>query len=208
MKLSGRKHLERRIGRLPNTCSMVASLMKTSTAALIAALLVLTPLAAKAADSSPKALEDDIKSAYIYNFIRFTEWPEEGAGKRRDFNLAIMGNLPLLKTFRGEEFQKASNNLHLNTQACDGLLCAKRNQALFIDHSMKDEAAKLIRAVEDTPVLTISDIPGFADQGGMIELKMQHDRVIFRINLEAVRKSGLYISAQLLQLAEIVGENP
>ena len=43
----------------------------------------------------------------------------------------------------------------------------------------------------------------------MIELVRRGDRLTFRINRKAIADSGLYVSAQLLQLGEIIdGENP
>lgn len=187
-----------RIGR------MLASVLP----ALSVLWLMTSPLATHASAASASALEDDIKAVYIYNFIRFAEWPEKRAGKQLRATLAIMGNLQLLKVFKSQNFQNASGHLRLESSACDTPLCATQSQVLFIDRSEKMELARILHALNGKAILTISDIDGFAESGGMIELRREKDRVMFRINLEAVRKSGLYISAQLLQLGEIVGEQP
>ena len=54
------------------------------------------------------------------------------------------------------------------------------------------------------PVLTISEIRGFADAGGAIQLFRDKDRIRFRINRDAARDRGLTLSARLLDLAVIV----
>ena len=53
-------------------------------------------------------------------------------------------------------------------------------------------------------MLTISDVPDFAAQGGMIGLKLRADRVRFDINQGASRRAGLVLSSQLLKLADEV----
>lgn len=185
-----------------------ASLLRLVTTVIFSVSLLLAAATSMAADKPLAALEDDIKAVYIYNFIRFTEWPGQKSANAREYSLTIMDNLQLLRIFRSEEFRKAAGDLTLTAQACDTPLCIGNSDALFIDKSMKEGLAKVLLFAEGKPLLTISDIPGFAEQGGMIELRREENRVVFRINIESVRKSGLYISAQLLQLAEIVGEKP
>ena len=53
-------------------------------------------------------------------------------------------------------------------------------------------------------MLTISEIRGFADAAGAIQLYRDKDRIRFKINLGAARDRGLSLSARLLDLAEIV----
>lgn len=50
-------------------------------------------------------------------------------------------------------------------------------------------------------VLTVSDAPGFAAAGGIIELFAEGNKVRFTINMEAASAAGLAISSRLAQLA-------
>jgi hypothetical protein len=58
--------------------------------------------------------------------------------------------------------------------------------------------AQLLRLV------TVSDIPGFAQLGGMIELPLEGERVGIVINRSSARKSGFEFNAQLLRLARVI----
>jgi len=78
---------------------------------------------------------------------------------------------------------------------------------LFIGKSDERQYQRQLKLIADHPVLTISDIPGFASQGGMIEIKYHNKKLTFVVNLQAVKRAGLYISAQLLQLGEVVGRD-
>ena len=55
-------------------------------------------------------------------------------------------------------------------------------------------------------VLTVSDIDGFADAGGMIQLVREGGRVRFEVNLDSVRGADLTMSSKLLRLASVVHE--
>ena len=55
-------------------------------------------------------------------------------------------------------------------------------------------------------VLWVSDQPGFAREGGMIELKRNGARMKLVINLEVLESEGLRASSKLLQLSEVVGD--
>ena len=57
-------------------------------------------------------------------------------------------------------------------------------------------------------LLTVSDIPGFARQWGIVEFKMVGNKVRFEINHNAARKDGLKISSRLLRVADVVSQIP
>ncbi|MFC1542259.1 YfiR family protein [Pseudomonadota bacterium] len=170
--------------------------------------LLLIPHALTATEPTPAALENEIKAVYIYNFVRFTEWPDEVFSPEQKKELSILGNLPLLKTLKKDAFLQVAKSINFHTHSCQMPACLKESQALFIDSSQSRLLPKIIRSLENRPILTISDIPGFADKGGIIEMKKEKERVVFIINMKAAFKANLYISAQLLQLAELVETQP
>jgi YfiR/HmsC-like len=44
----------------------------------------------------------------------------------------------------------------------------------------------------------------FAEQGGLIGLRVEADKVRFDINVDAAQRTGLTMSSQLLKLARVV----
>lgn len=188
-------------------CRLTSFRIKHCFTALVI-LLCLAPSTLIADESTPIALENEIKAVYIHNFIRFTEWPGEVSTPEQSRVLSILGNLSLLKTLKKETFRQVAKSTSLQTYACQMPACLKESHALFIDSSQRRQVPKIIRSLKNRPILTISDIPGFADKGGMIEMKNENGRVAFIVNLRAAFKAKLYISAQLLQLAELVETQP
>lgn len=144
--------------------------------------------------------ESEIKAIYLYNFIKFITWPAEQADT--DFNICIYGNNPfgthIDKLQSLTVRQRAINISYPNRgdlQSCD---------VLFITDSEEKFSAEILRKLTRQPILTVSDIDGFINTGGMIGFVKLGNVVKFDINLEQARSSELEISSKLLKLANEV----
>ena len=62
----------------------------------------------------------------------------------------------------------------------------------------------MLEKLKDARVLTVSEIDGFAQQGGIINFISERNKVRFEINPDAARRLGLNISSELLKLAKVV----
>jgi hypothetical protein len=75
---------------------------------------------------------------------------------------------------------------------------------LYVSASERQKLARLLRALAKSPreMLTVSDLPGFVDQGGMVQLFFDEENTIhFALNVDQARQAGLQFKAQLRQLA-------
>ena len=105
-----------------------------------------------------------------------------------------------------ENFSKKQTSGHpiivkkINAETDDFSSC----HLFFIGQSAKQQLPALFKQLQGTKVLTVSDISGFAHQGGMIGFVIEDGRVKIQINLRAVNHAGLKISAKLLEIAKIV----
>lgn len=150
----------------------------------------------------------ELKSVYIFNFIRFTDWPANSpATNATGVRLNVLYDQKLHDILQTISEKPAARQLGLKLLSCKEIDCLRASSALFIGEPDRGHFDQLLKLVEGAPVLTISDIPGFAEQGGMIEIKYHNEKLTFIVNLQAVKRAGLYISAQLLQLGEIVGRD-
>ena len=64
----------------------------------------------------------------------------------------------------------------------------------------------ILRQVARRPIITLGDTEQYARRGCVANLYLEGDRVRFRVNVDAVKRSGLRISARLLRLADIVND--
>jgi len=146
--------------------------------------------------------EYQVKAAFLPNFARFVTWPWDN--KATPLVFEVVGENPFdtaLEPVREQSFKghKAVVKYLANWKGKDGDL-----HVLFISRSMKGHIRKILKSLKRSPVLTVSDIKGFALHGGMIEFTEHDGSIHFIINLEAVRKAGLEMNFQLLKLADKV----
>lgn len=147
-----------------------------------------------------------LKSAYIYNFALFTRWPHDAAEPQNaPLNLCTAGTDDLvisLERLAGETIHGRPVSINTFDAEDAGGAC----HMLYIAGSEHRHFARLIEQTLAYPVLTISEIRGFADAGGIIQLYRARNRIRFKINLDAARGRNLNLSARLLDLAELVHE--
>jgi hypothetical protein len=184
-------------------CRAIRALCATFT--LIAAGVLLSASISAAAELSPPS-EYEIKAAFLYNFIKFTEWPPADLGKAQDpIIIGIVGKDPfgavLDKTVAGE---KVHDRAILVRRFPRMDAAAANSHVLFISASETNNLPAILKLLEGDAVLTVSDMENFAERGGVINLKNQNNKIVFEINLDAAKRVGLVMNAQLLKLAKIV----
>ena len=150
--------------------------------------------------------EYEIKAAFIPNFARFTTWPEQDS-KTGKFVFLIVGNNPFGQAINPINSQEFYGKKAVVKFAQDWQIPGDDVKVMFISRNMEDELEKILQDIKNRPILTISDIKGFAEAGGMIEL-LEHDGSIhFIVNIAAIRSSGLAMNYQILQLADkVIGQ--
>lgn len=175
--------------------------------ALRSRLLVagLTCLAAAAVEplEAPRPTEYEVKAAFLYNFAKFVKWPAEQA-LGPTFVVAVLGVDPfgevLDKTFAGKTLAERKAEI----RRIDSANAATDAQLLFVAASEKTRLAQILKALEGASVLTVSEMDGFSERGGMIGLKVQDDVVRFDVNLAQVERARLKMSSQIIRLAQRV----
>jgi hypothetical protein len=153
----------------------------------------------------PKPTEYDVKSAYLYNFSRFVQWPDGSAPDKSDsFPICVLGRDPfgpaLDATLAGHTVDGHKTVARRIAKPEDAAGC----RILFISSSEDEQLKVIIAALDHMGVLTVSDIPQFSDRGGMIEFVPEGSRVRFQVNLKAAQDAGLMLSSELLKVAVAV----
>jgi len=170
-------------------------------------LYVPPPLIAQPADSL--AVEDRYKlvSAFLYNFLMFTEWPEDNP--EAPLIIAVVGENPF-----GEAADAISQKT-LGGRAIQFMYFASPEDVgtphiLFIPRSQEQRAPGICAGLRGKPVLTVGESDRFTRQGGMIRFYEQPDRsgaqrvLRIEINETTADAAGLRFQAKLMRLAQIV----
>jgi len=77
-------------------------------------------------------------------------------------------------------------------------------QILYVSSSEMPHLSDAIQMLKGVPVLTIGETPGFARNGGIINLILEDNKVRFEVNVAAAKDADLNISSRLLALARII----
>ncbi len=159
-------------------------------------------LAASPLRADDAAKEYYVKAAFIYNFIKFTEWPGEKAiGLQSGINVCTLGGDPFGKA--ASVFTAASTDkLAIHLVEIGGAAQAKNQcHIVFLTHQRESTLSDDLRELRSSPVLTVSDISDFAGKGGVIGFVMQDGKIKIIVNTKAAEAAGLRLDAQLLEIA-------
>jgi hypothetical protein len=149
------------------------------------------------AESPPAVDEYKIKSGYLYNFTKFITWAEENT---ETFNICIVGNDPFGELIDPIE-QRSAFNLPIKLFRLTTVSKEQHCHIVYVSAGVNAKSATL----NNKNTLTVGEESGFISQGGMIAFVKQQDKIKLQINLKCLQKSGLKISAKLLEVVEIVG---
>jgi len=148
----------------------------------------------------------DVQSVYLFDFAKFVRWPP--GDEHQTFTLCVAGQKAYADTLKrlvqGEHIDAHPLAVRSLQTPGDESAC----QILFIGASAREQLEKLLAATAGKPVLTVSDVPGFLDRGGMIQFLLIGDRVRFSVNLRPVGTSGLTLSSELLKVSMTVTGRP
>jgi len=149
--------------------------------------------------------EDKIKASYIYNFIRFINWPMENNQKvSKVINVcSFSSSNHFFKAFgpvTGKQVRGRKIILHKITNPKQVAHC----DLLYIDKGKKSNLGEILPLINKYSILSVSDINNFCNQGGMICLVKSKGRIGVQINLKVARTAGFNISSNLLEVATIV----
>jgi hypothetical protein len=200
----------------------MVALKKTACACLSAAAkrLVCTMLAVFAALISASAplraaeplelIEQKIQAGLLYNFLKYTEWPARADAKEGSpIVVCLFGGDPFAGNLQPMAGRSVNQHV-IDIKRPQTLAETDGCSLLFINATQSANWPQMHAALEKMPILTVSNFPGFAMAGGMIEFTRTENRVGVAINTAAVTEANLLVGDRLLKLATPVraGSSP
>jgi len=146
--------------------------------------------------------EYEVKAAFVHNIAKFVEWPAS-VGARGILRLCVLGQGAFGEAAGGLRGKPVGGMVWEVAPVAAGANLSEC-QVLFIEASEARDLPRLLDSLKDGHVLTVGDTAGYGQQGVMVNLYLEQNKVRFEINLAAARHPGLKISSHLLKLARIV----
>lgn len=181
---------------------------------VLAAALCFPAQPAAAVDATDDVLEPlavrehRIKAAFLYNFARFVEWPEQAFDNdNAPFVIGLLGRDRLAAALEALEGKPVAGR-QVQIVRFGDVDEVDRCQLLFVDPSDTAQVTAILAALKGKSILTVGEIEDFAKLGGVIGFTVRKNKVGFEINHAAGARAGLTISSRLLKLAKIVAGDP
>jgi len=161
-----------------------------------------------------------VKAAYLLNFVRYAQWPEESfESPTAPIVVTQVGDCAVgdvLPDVIGKAEPVNGHPLTLQRVVAPDaapdreafLRSIEGSHMLFVCPCAPEGVQAIAEHLRGGKVLTVGDAPDFADHGGMIGFVLRRDRIVFEANPNAIQASSVSISAKVLKLASIVGEEP
>jgi hypothetical protein len=162
---------------------------------LLAGLLAAQP--ASAEDRRDREMK--IKAAFLHKFTKFITWPDT-AGSTLTICLLeddpFEGSLQKIAILESPTVEVV-RIVDLSELSVPGIC-----HLLYLDSAARTPVEKLLGAVRNRSIVTVSDRIGFVASGGIIELFEESNNVFFKINLAVAQRENVKISSRLLSLAK------
>jgi len=165
--------------------------------AMISAMAVAL-LGARPASLSGESLECQVKAAFLFNFLKFVEWPASGA--KAPWVIGVLGHDPFGEVLDDTVRGKIVNGRPVEVRRYDNPADVKDCNILFIGRDDYERTGIPMQP----GLLTVGEAPGFLQSGGAIRFYLEDHRVHFEIRPEAARTAGLHVSSQLLKLGRVL----
>lgn len=154
---------------------------------------------------TPKPNAGQVQAAYLYNFGKFVKWPAAApANQSGGFEICVLDQDPfgetLQSTLAGESVSGKRVIMKRLHKPQDATSC----HILFISASQSRDLKAILSSLDQSAVLTVSDMPDFSKRGGMIQFVLEGDRIRFEINLEGAERAHLVFPSELLKVAAAV----
>ncbi len=139
-----------------------------------------------------------VKAAFLVRFADFVTWPDDSRSRPFTVCLSPSHNFgaAVATTAKGTVVRGRPMVVRQLRTADPVSDC----QLLYVAPS--DE--HLLPLTRRHPVLTVGEDQGFCQRGGIINLRVEDERVRFEVSLTSAKEAGLSVNSQLLRLAVVV----
>jgi YfiR/HmsC-like len=160
------------------------------------------------AESSTTFSADEVKAAYLVNFIRFTEWPPGVFKDNAPMVIGVVGNPELEDALWRITDGKLLLGRKTIVRRINTLVDASTCHLLYIHPPSSNDTSPVtsedwLQAVTKLPALTVSEKDEFLQKGGVINFYTDGKKLRFEISPRAAEQVGLRLSSRLLALARI-----
>ena len=146
--------------------------------------------------------EDQLKSAAVLSFLRYSTWP----GSRppnQPVTVAVVGRPSFASALQSLLEGKIANGRPIRILEFTPGADSGRCNLIYVATDRKAEILEVLQSPSAARALTIGESSSFLDYGGAVWLTMTDGHMAFEVSLDALARSGVEISSRLLHLGQV-----
>lgn len=156
------------------------------------------------ADEVPLALK--VKAAMLYKFLGYIEWPPETfASPDSPYVIAVIDADAIASELVRITTRRTVNDRPIEIFVIDDAKSLDDGiHMLFIGGKAGRQQERLLELAQHYSIVTVTENPEGLDEGSVINLRLQGDRIQFDVSLLATERRNLKVSARMLAVASTV----
>ena len=148
-------------------------------------------------------LEDKLQVIITGKIAKFISW---GDNTSKTLDITVFNNK--FGTYFDDLYQdKKIKGKNVVINYIDKIEQIKDTHILYICDSDFNTLNNIFNHTKNKKIVTISDIRGFAQKGGMVQIYQKNQKLKLKINLNIVNQKNIKIKSSLLRIVDIVGDN-
>jgi hypothetical protein len=167
-------------------------------------VVMLGCLAAVAYAETPPLPEYDVKAAFLFNIVKFIDWPSEAfASSSTPITIGILGQDPFGPILDRLVQGRVINQRRVIIRRASRVGDLKNAHLVFLSPSEASHAAEICATLQTGPVICVGDSEQTAPYV-TINFSVEAGRIVFSVNRGPAERTGMKISSKLLNLAKSV----
>jgi hypothetical protein len=148
------------------------------------------------------AQKEKFQSLFIYNFSKYVKWPD---GQSSDeFVIGVLGSSGMTKALRAMSADRKVNGTKIVIREFNSPSEVKDCHILYVSESASSKLNDVISNTGNNPILIVTDNPGMAKKGAVINFVERDGKIKFELNQKFAEARGLKVSGSLVSLAILV----
>jgi hypothetical protein len=145
---------------------------------------------------------EKFKALFMYNFTKYIEWPFEY--QQGDFTIGVFGSSPIVTELEMIASKRKAGNQTLIIQQFNSVNDLRKCHILYIPTNKSASLQDILNKIGSNPTLVITDAPGLAHKGSLINYVLKGSQQDFEINKRKIESVHLKINSTLLSLGTII----
>jgi len=141
-------------------------------------------------------------SVYVYNFIKYTNWPQ----KKQIVEIGIVGESPLEAELKNLIAKKKNSNTNYSIRNI-GINEAKNVDVIIVTKSASDKLKQIELLTAQLPILIITEKENMGRLGACISFTIDEDndyKTEYQLSIRNCKQRGLSVNEQILNNAILI----